>query len=96
MEDKHYSLGKVARILAGSAQEYNQFGFNASEIILSNDRYHVKYPYPNIVGNISIKEGFVWSALEWRLNNDAFIKLRLIKGLIIIIKNISGNIPKKL
>lgn len=74
MEDKHYSLGKVARILAGSAQEYNQFGFNASEIILSNDRYHVKYPYPNIVGNISIKEGFVWSALEWRLNNDAFIK----------------------
>jgi DNA helicase-4 len=74
MEDKHYSLGKAARILAGSAQEYHQLGFNASEIILSNDRSHVKYPYQNIVGNISINKGLIWAALEWKLNNDALIK----------------------
>jgi len=74
MEGKHYSLGKVARILSGSAQEFNHIGFNSSEIILSNNRSHVKYPYQNIVGNISINKGLIWSALEWKLNNDDLIK----------------------
>lgn len=74
MEDKHYSLGKAARIFAGSAQEYYQISFNASEIILSNDYFHAEYPYQNIVGNISINKGLIWAALEWKLNNDALIK----------------------
>lgn len=78
MEDKHYSLGKAAKIFAGSAQEFYKISFNASEIILSNDYSHAEYPYQNIVGNISINKGLIWAALEWKLNNDALIKFNWI------------------
>jgi DNA helicase IV len=74
MEVKSYSLGKTARFFAGNKQEFTHLSFNDHAILLSNSHSQVTYPYQNIVGDISLKNGLIWSELSWKLSNDSIIK----------------------
>tara|TARA_R110000782_G_scaffold166829_11_gene258804 strand:- start:2824 stop:5727 length:2904 start_codon:yes stop_codon:yes gene_type:complete len=74
MEVKSYSLGNIARIFLGNRQEFIHLSFNDHAILLSSDHSQVNYPYQNIVGNIELKDGQIWSELSWKLSNDTLIK----------------------
>ncbi len=74
MEVKSYSLGITAKFLARNTQEFTAFSFNDSAILLFNKNIQVKYSYENIVGNIELNSGLLWSELSWNLRNDSVIR----------------------
>lgn len=74
MEVKAYSLGKTARFFAVNKQEFIHLSFNDHALLLSNSHSQVIYSYQNIVGDIELKNGLIWSGLSWKLSNDSVIK----------------------